>query len=374
MACVRKAGPSTSAIALQLQSAQCSQLQRCTGIPASACPQEVEITPWLGVQSYLIPAGPAEPAGPLSDLNTLTALLAAIESGNVTVNQTELTACAQALANQPCWPDLGDRSLDACLQAFTGSVPAGGHCNTSAECEGFAPCNGQGCSATCASKPSGGCNSNLDCSSNEICVDQACYQFQTPGTAGQPCVASGCQPGLLCTYPCGSTDVSMMTCQPGGSLGTSCVAPDNTCYDFIGPQVISPGGPTLTPCSGGLACVESSADVWLCETSDATEELNLGNGCGSGGVCAPQTQCDPNSQNCGPLPLTGDCSLTAPYCGPSTFCNTNANPAQCQPLPQVGSSCSADIDCLPSGGTTVKTPLQCNASGQCVSALQACSP
>jgi hypothetical protein len=162
--------------------------------------------------------------------------------------------CIQLTLNEPC---LGPGDLEACVNAFTGTLAAGADCTMNLECASgscvHSSCGGDCCPGTCADGtftrdlPVGAACSSGICAEGEFCAGSCHARVSEGGACGPDAI---CQAGLDCY---GSANP---TCVRVGGVGAQCA----TAFCDMSEAVCDES--TLVcaaPPQGGDACA-SSAD------------------------------------------------------------------------------------------------------------------
>lgn len=132
----------------------------------------------------------------------VAALSPAFEAGTVRYRADRVEACLDALGAAGCGYD-GVGREEVCLDALDGTVPVGGDCDSTEQCEGTAYCkSGAACPGTCApAEPVGGaCEAKNECATGLDCDKDSGKCFE-PAAIGQPCgpgSAPGCGDGGFC--------------------------------------------------------------------------------------------------------------------------------------------------------------------------------
>ncbi|HEY1549713.1 MAG TPA: Dickkopf N-terminal cysteine-rich domain-containing protein [Kofleriaceae bacterium] len=243
----------------------------------------------------------------------------AIAGGRIVFDANNALACLTAYANQSCDMTIARSGPIECGELFDGAVAANGSCALDDECISNSctvpSCGGGCCQGTCVG----------DIAPSPLPTGAACgYDAQ-------------CVTGDFCDLPSG-------TCQPFVAVGSACN------YLFA--------------CTPGNGCVNQ-----VCKTLPRTGEpcpegacTNVGDTCGSTGVCVPFGQpgdscassscapyftCDVQTLTCttGPTlgqPCSQSCFGTGLYCTDEI----GAEMPVCAQLGSGGASCGFDAECL----------------------------
>jgi hypothetical protein len=326
-----------------------------------------EETQCLGLAAYLASSCSTEFS---ADFGVIEA---DVDAGLIIYHPGQAPACVAELNQEFSTCGLfNGTSSTACTAVFTGTVAAGGSCNTAEECAAGACVQGDGgCQGTCVGYAELGQNcSTADCDPNQniVCVSSftdAGTEVSTciaPPGQGQPCPAFTCQANLTCL---------MGTCQTPGGQGAACdgicesgfycSSPANTCV----PSVADGGSCNATDqCSGTLSCVGlvttggtvtpgqclPLVDVnGPCTPPSSTTSFTI-TGCKLGLACVSGTcQIPPTSGPCTADP-SALCDSRTAYCDSSSMCVAK------QPN---GSNCQTTL-----GGVDCVSGV-CNSMGQC---------
>jgi hypothetical protein len=341
-----------------LLAGQCAYESICgTSSSQAACDAQLELG-WWGKTPQLAPittstVNEADYPVTLSNVNSPAALLAAVQAGQVQLDNAEAAACITGLNAAPCSVPPTAATLHACASMYVGTVPVGESCIASPSCVKGSVCVPAGvdtrpCAATCQPITPGTCQSALHCAADEICVNGKCAAIIPPGGEGEPCGNQiPCSSGLL---HCETT-----VCQDGKlvSLCERPVPPGQNCYEYGtcgGKQWFSNGN-----CNEADWCVGVTEGSGTC-----LAPVNLHGNCSvidecRGGYCSSGTcVAFPSSGACSPPPLYG--------CSGGSYCDMSGPPT-CRPFKLAGEPCSDNRECSyplvcldPGNGGTICAP------------------
>jgi hypothetical protein len=259
-----------------------------------------------------------------------------VRLGKVHYDPVKARACIDSIGQRSCerWKAISNRPLDpACYEAITGTVPAGGECQTnemciSQFCNQPAACPMACCAGTCSSSPAPGPRQVTEsCTSgycvNSYCAAGVCVPYKQMGAMCQQ--DAECADGLSCRIGA-SGDPTMKTCEqmipvngPCGST-SDCAELSNVCHT----GACQVGGLSTRPCADASECQllhvcnatkcdlppgpnESCGFVLYCQDSYCNTTTNV---CtprlADGGTCDPQmrgTEC-----------MSGVCDATTNMC------------------------------------------------------------
>jgi|GEM_PF-1137933 len=243
-----------------------------------------------------------------------------------------------------------------------------------------------------------GCESNSECATGEICINEECF----PGEC-DPNLVIDCRqadiPEDIQPYCCGVFQLcsELATCyaDPDAPVGSQCVVSDDctnvgdfcsggTCYNPAGRRPCTashqcPAGERCDPTA--FLCVPDNGGCTFCEQApelccnDAEGEIcdQESGFCvdPTGDECTPQTadaDCLPNQQ-CDSLGRCVQC-LTDGDCGPGTVCNVATGSCFSEQ-----SGCESDEDCdngRRCNGLGECTVPQCESDGECSDSREVC--
>jgi hypothetical protein len=276
------------------------------------------------------------------------ALSSAVGDGRVEYHADLVPACIEAVEHRPC-EQLNERDIAACNAAVDGTVPEGGDCTLSEECEGSLICEtGDACPGTCVERYSAGiaCAVDDECADGLVC-SEATARCVEPTAEGEACgggVEAQCEAGLFCS----GDDKAML--KTGECIPLSSVA-------------LGGAGDACDPtmamlCEDGLSCVltalEAGSLVWECQApaaSGATCGVGIPEACPAGEYC-PITLVEALlgvfEAECTPLPGVGEDCAERPLAGILPECVAYARCDQdgrCIGLRDLGETCSRDGLC-----------------------------
>ena len=230
--------------------------------------------------------------------------LDAVAAGRLRYDPVLGGACVAKNREQACVAS--QWSSRACRTMFRGSVPSGGTCTSSFECEGRAPCEELQCGAQCCLGVCGTavpvdepnlnsigerCSSHFDCEEDAYGeIDRRCTAL--PTEAGQRCLF-GCAFGdLYC-------DLDELVCKRFAGLGESCdvdavsAPPCDAAWSFCD------GGRCAARPGVGESCEQASAEciaTAYCQDGTCHARGSIGDVCTSGEHC--DVACDLDREEC----------------------------------------------------------------------------
>jgi hypothetical protein len=237
--------------------------------------------------------------------NAFASVVENARAGRLKYDGARARACLDALSKLSCAAGSlaqFDGHL-ACEGAIEGTVPAGGACLESSECEDGGRCNKSACPAdqaccegVCEPRRRAGsrapCASSSECSAGEHCQEgEAGRTCQPPIARGEPCtgldtcvVGTSCRgaPGRRTCAPLAKDGEPCESLADCASLGSHCAAGEKVCRPraSVGAPCSHPGGCVgLTACVNGRcenlpapgeACTERSDDPALAPSTGCT--------------------------------------------------------------------------------------------------------
>jgi hypothetical protein len=255
------------------------------------------------------------------------ALTRGVAAGALQIQQDRVATCltAASLCNYPLDdPEAGEITLEdvrPCREVFEGTVPTGGDCDLSEECEGDSMCvieAGATCTGTCAPRLGEGetCSTDLQCGSAPDqwprCNTTQCtsYELGMPAPTGMSCTmfadrdlcgedefcpVSACVAPVALNEACDPADDYTSVCLDGSCVDSLCTAyvvrtqaggscADGELCDSFASLACSAGGCAAADGSAGSPCTDAT---WF-ERALCEPESLLANGaaCTEGAACA----------------------------------------------------------------------------------------
>src|ERR1022692_3883697 len=178
---------------------------------------------------------------------------------------TDIVTCAQAVSGASCTDVLAQNFPSAC-QVTPGTVPNGGSCGSSWQCQST-HCEkpGAACGTCAARQPaSGSCSSDDGCNVGLVCANKKCV---VPGGVGATCSDNNpCRGNLYCT--------GTGTCAPLVEVGGSCADSASACdlTNGAGCNPINKTCAAVAIAKGGEACGIVNGTLTLCVEGDALSQ------------------------------------------------------------------------------------------------------
>jgi len=216
---------------------------------------------------------------------------------------TNIVTCAQAVGGASCADVLAQNFPSAC-QVTPGTVPNGGSCGSSWQCQSTHCEKPSAACGTCTARQSaaGSCTSDDGCNVGLVCANKKCV---VPGSAGATCSDNNpCSGDLYCT----GTGACAKLVEVGGSCSDSASACDLT--NGAGCNPISKTCAVVAIAKGGEPCGIVNGTLTLCVEGDA---------------CPNLTAANPTSVCASPAADGAACGTAAPgqNCVPPATCQTN---------------------------------------------------
>jgi hypothetical protein len=190
---------------------------------------------------------------------------------------TTIVTCAQEVSGASCTDVLAQNFPSAC-QVTPGTVPNGGSCGSSWQCQST-HCEkpGAACGTCTARQPaSGSCTSDDGCNVGLVCANKKCV---VPGGAGAPCDDnnSPCRGDLYCSGT--GTGPGNRTCATLVEVGGSCADNSSACdlTNGAGCNPITKTCALVAIAKGGEPCGIVSGTLTLCVEGDACPNLTAAN-------------------------------------------------------------------------------------------------
>src|SRR5690606_10689701 len=183
------------------------------------------------------------------------------------------------------------RVLSACGRYPTGTMPGGGACVNSFQCQ-TENCDGKWSSSNCSTcvapwKEGEPCATGR-CGDGLRCVSEKCAKVNTED---EPCQINSCEAGLVCT----AISESDVRCRPLARLGDACdPAHMNPCPSFLPPTERTSG----VVCENDV-CTWKSLDPFKLAPGEPCDDAAPFDLCGfNSRSSAPTELCDPKTKTC----------------------------------------------------------------------------
>lgn len=266
---------------------------------------------------------------------------AGIEAGTIAYDGSMVSACLREIDRLGC-AAFNARDIEACVAVFTGTVAAGGVCNSNEECTGSLYCDsGSACPGTCATRRAAGaaCGDDETCTSGLTCEDGECTQ---PAALGAACGGDSAPDCALPGFCVGEDD-------DAGTPGT-CRNIDDVFTASIGEPCDVENG---VFCTGDASCALVEADfmtgatTWTCVAPSASGgSCNAGfpDPCPSGQGCDADIFSGSLDGTCQALPNAGmPCadSFIGAACADGLSCVDET----CASIARLGAACEVGEGC-----------------------------
>ncbi|HET6610535.1 MAG TPA: Dickkopf N-terminal cysteine-rich domain-containing protein [Kofleriaceae bacterium] len=291
-------------------------------------------------------------SGELSNDAFFEAMEAAIDAGEVYLDQAALKTCFASLSQ------CGEVGVEACDRVFSGDDTGADPCFYDEECVPGGRCDNhnanQMCTAATCIDPVGlgdPCEFDAtgaplgDCKPGDQCVDIGSGRICTAGDDGDTCNGSfDCDPEMYCADGiCRPDKGPNATCDDDAACAGDALCVGNGFMPVTGicQRPDAAGDKCDGQCYGALYCKGvTEAVAGTCQPLPVESES-----CQESGRCAPGLFCNPNLTCLPQVPEDGTC-FSPEECEPGLFCEVPAGSAgTCVALRDLGEACTADDAC-----------------------------